>query len=82
MKPNLQPASLDIYDAKYRLRDRDGNPVDTCISDTFSRVARALADVEETGEKRAFWYDRLTLAHAALRAALMIPNIARSTSFR
>lgn len=76
MKPNLQPASLDIYDAKYRLRDRDGNPVDTCISDTFSRVARALADVEETGEKRAFWYDNFywAMENGAIPAGRILSN--------
>ncbi len=76
MKPNLQPASLDIYDAKYRLRDRDGNPVDTCISDTFSRVAYALADVEETGEKRALWYDHFywAMKNGAIPAGRILSN--------
>ena len=76
MKPNLQPASLDIYDAKYRLRDRDGNPVDTCIYDTFSRVAYALADVEETGEKRALWYDHFywAMKNGAIPAGRILSN--------
>ncbi len=43
----IQPASLDIWEAKYRLRARDGTKLDDTIDDTFKRVARALAEVEE-----------------------------------
>jgi len=42
----LQTPSLDIWDSKYRLRDRHGIPVDGCIADTYKRVATALAAVE------------------------------------
>ena len=48
----LQPASYDIWDKKYRLKTNKGLPVDENPEATFRRVARALADVEETGEKR------------------------------
>jgi ribonucleoside-diphosphate reductase alpha chain len=43
----FQPASLDIWEAKYRLRAKDGTKIDETIDDTFKRVARALAEVEE-----------------------------------
>jgi len=43
----LQPASIDIYDKKYRLKTKDGENVDSGIEATFERVARAIADVEE-----------------------------------
>jgi len=43
----FQPASLDIWEAKYRLRAKDGTRIDETIDDTFKRVARALAEVEE-----------------------------------
>ena len=43
----FQPASIDIWEAKYRLRAKDGTKLDETIDDTFKRVARALAEVEE-----------------------------------
>ncbi|MBN1240964.1 MAG: adenosylcobalamin-dependent ribonucleoside-diphosphate reductase [Gammaproteobacteria bacterium] len=42
----LQVASLDIWDTKYRLKTRAGEPVDRDIEATYERVARALAEVE------------------------------------
>jgi ribonucleoside-diphosphate reductase alpha chain len=58
----LQPASWDIWDKKYRLTTKQGEPVDQTIDDTYRRVARALADVEETADKREYWYERFTWA--------------------
>jgi len=43
---NIAPISLQIWDAKYRLKAADGTPVDLTIEDTWRRVARALAAVE------------------------------------
>ena len=40
----LQPASWDIWDKKYRLKTKKGEPVDASIDHTYQRVARALAD--------------------------------------
>lgn len=54
----FQPASLDIWDKKYRLKDHKGNPVDEDIQDTYERVATALADIETTEEKRKYWKGR------------------------
>ncbi|MGB5581186.1 MAG: adenosylcobalamin-dependent ribonucleoside-diphosphate reductase [Woeseia sp.] len=42
----FQPASLDIWKAKYRLTAKDGTAIDKTIDETYKRVARALADVE------------------------------------
>ncbi|MCX7670715.1 MAG: hypothetical protein N2439_11670, partial [Anaerolineae bacterium] len=36
----LQPASYDIWDKKYRLKTKAGEPVDQTIDDTYQRVAR------------------------------------------
>lgn len=58
----LQPASLDIWDKKYRLKTKDGTVVDENVDDTYRRVARALSDVEATPEKKAYWYDRFVWA--------------------
>jgi ribonucleoside-diphosphate reductase alpha chain len=52
----FQEASLDIWDKKYRLKSKTGEIIDHTIDDTYKRVARALADVEETGAKREQWY--------------------------
>ena len=40
-----QPASIDIWDKKYRLKSKDGRAIDEDIDETYRRVARALADV-------------------------------------
>jgi hypothetical protein len=37
----FQPASLDIWDAKYRLAAKDGAKIDATIDDTYKRVAKA-----------------------------------------
>jgi len=57
----MQPASLDIWDKKYRLKAKDGRVVDQTIDDTFKRVARALAEVEAP-EKRAEWEEKFLYA--------------------
>ena len=43
---HIAPISRQIWDAKYRLKDADGTPVDQTVEDTWRRVARALAAVE------------------------------------
>jgi ribonucleoside-diphosphate reductase alpha chain len=58
----MQPASLDIWDKKYRLKSKDGEAIDKIIDDTYKRVARALADVEETTEKKEIWYEKFLAA--------------------
>ena len=72
----IQSTSLDIWDKKYRLKDRNGNPVDRDVQDTYKRVARALADVEKTQELRDKWYDRFVwaLQNGALPAGRIISN--------
>jgi len=52
----FQEASLDIWDKKYRLKSKTGEIIDQDIDDTYKRVARALADVEEGADKRSHWY--------------------------
>jgi ribonucleoside-diphosphate reductase alpha chain len=71
-----QPASLDIWDKKYRLKDRDGLPVDQTIDDTLQRIARALAHIEPTEEKRDYWYGEFmwALQHGAIPAGRIISN--------
>ena len=40
----MQPASLDIWDKKYRLKPKAGEALDADIDGTYQRVAKALAD--------------------------------------
>ena len=72
----LQDASLDIWDKKYRLKRKDGAPVDQSIEQTYERVARALADVEETQALRDHWYGRFltALRRGAIPAGRIISN--------
>jgi ribonucleoside-diphosphate reductase alpha chain len=71
-----QPASQDIWDKKYRLKKKDGKPVDGTMDDTYQRVARALADIEETQELRDRWYEEFlwALRHGAIPAGRIISN--------
>ena len=46
----FQATSLDIWDTKYRLKSKDGTPLDQDIEDTYRRIARALSAVEATHE--------------------------------
>ncbi len=72
----LQPASLDIWDKKYRLKAMSGEVVDETLDDTWQRVARALAEVEEGEEKRAYWYAKFlwALKNGAIPAGRIISN--------
>ena len=58
----FQSASIDIWDKKYRLKTKDGEPIDQDINATYERVARALADVETTKAKRKHWHERFAWA--------------------
>jgi len=71
----FQPASLDIWDKKYRLQDKFGHAVDADIQATYQRVARALAAVEDEG-KREYWFQRFTwaLANGAIPAGRIMSN--------
>lgn len=71
----LQAASEDIWDKKYRLKDKSGEPVDETIDATYRRVARALSEVEEKG-KQDVWYERFlwALRNGAIPAGRIISN--------
>lgn len=57
----IQPVSVDIWDKKYRLKSKQGEFVDQTMDDTYSRVAKALAEVE-TPEKRDYWHEKFLYA--------------------
>lgn len=72
----LQPASEDIWDKKYRLKTKDGTCIDKDVDGTFGRVARALAEVEETDQKREQWFDKFlwALKNGAIPAGRITSN--------
>lgn len=78
----LQPASLDIWDAKYRLKTKDGQGIDANIDATYQRVARALADIE-LPELREHWYEQFlwALYRGAIPAGRIISN-AGATAYK
>jgi ribonucleoside-diphosphate reductase alpha chain len=71
----LQAASEDIWDKKYRLKDKKGQAVDPDIDGTYQRVARALANVEAE-PLREKWYERFlwALRNGAIPAGRIISN--------
>ncbi len=72
----MQSVSLDIWDKKYRLKTKQGDAIDKDIDDTYQRVARALADVETTEEKKTEWYDKFlwALRRGAIPAGRITSN--------
>jgi len=71
----LQGASLDIWDKKYRLKDAQGNAVDKDIDGTYARVARALAEVEDETVRQE-WEQRFVwaLKRGAIPAGRIVSN--------
>ena len=71
----MQSVSLDIWDKKYRLKTKQGEYVDQDMDDSYSRVARALADVEEES-KRAEWHEKFlwALRRGAIPAGRITSN--------
>ncbi|MFC1605677.1 adenosylcobalamin-dependent ribonucleoside-diphosphate reductase [Pseudomonadota bacterium] len=72
----FQDASLDIWDKKYRLKSKTGEIIDETIDDTYKRVARALAEVEESKVKKEEWYKAFlwALRRGAIPAGRIISN--------
>ena len=64
---DIAPISRQIWDAKYRLKEADGTPVDRTIEDSWRRVARALAEIER---EPAVWERRF---YDALRDFRFLP---------
>ncbi|WP_341863897.1 adenosylcobalamin-dependent ribonucleoside-diphosphate reductase [Gymnodinialimonas sp. 57CJ19] len=53
------PIAEQIWDMKYRLKEADGTPLDTSVEDTWRRIARALAEVEDDKQQ---WEDKFYTA--------------------
>ncbi|HIF17155.1 MAG TPA: adenosylcobalamin-dependent ribonucleoside-diphosphate reductase [Cycloclasticus sp.] len=76
----FQSASMDIWDKKYCLKRQDGSAVDANIEETYHRVATAIAEVEETTDKKEYWHDQFVwaLKHGAIPAGRIISNAGAS----
>ena len=44
------PIAEQIWDMKYRLKEADGTPIDASVEDSWARIAKALASVEDDAE--------------------------------
>jgi len=72
----FQSASLDIWDKKYRLKSKQGEDIDASLEDTYARVAKALAEVENTEELQQHWYEEFVwaLQNGAIPAGRIMSN--------
>ena len=72
----FQAASIDVWDQKYRLKNKAGEAVDSSIDETYDRVAASLAEVEATSELRDLWHERFVwaLKHGAIPAGRIVSN--------
>ena len=72
----FQDASQDIWNTKYRLKTKDGTPVDQDMDGTYRRVAHALAKIEATPELREKWEERFlwALRNGAIPAGRITSN--------
>ena len=72
---SLQPASLDIWDSKYRLKTKKGEVLDKDVHATHARVARTLAEVEPE-DIREKWFESFlwALSHGAVPAGRIVSN--------
>ncbi|PLY12094.1 MAG: ribonucleoside-diphosphate reductase, adenosylcobalamin-dependent [Sedimenticola sp.] len=72
----LQEASQDIWDTKYRLKSKNGDPIDQDIDGTYKRVAKALAEIEPTPELQEIWEDKFlwALRNGAIPAGRITSN--------
>ncbi|GJL81628.1 MAG: ribonucleoside-diphosphate reductase [marine bacterium B5-7] len=72
----FQQASLDIWEKKYRLTSKSGEAIDSDITATYRRVARALANAEHDDATREKWFEEFfwALENGAIPAGRIISN--------
>ena len=61
--PKLAPIAEQIWDMKYRLRAPNGEPIDKDVQASWRRVAKALAEAENEGQ-RPHWEEQFYQALA------------------
>lgn len=72
----MQAASFDIWDKKYRLRNKKGEAVDEDINTSYQRVSRSLAEVENK-DQQEHWYQKFlwALKQGAIPAGRIMSNV-------
>ncbi|KAA1173841.1 adenosylcobalamin-dependent ribonucleoside-diphosphate reductase [Marinobacter salinexigens] len=71
----MQEASLDIWNSKYQLKTKTGEPVDKDINATYERVAKALAEVENKSVRTKHMKDFIwALQNGAIPAGRITSN--------
>lgn len=71
----MQDASLDIWSTKYQLKTKSGEAVDQDISQTYARVAKALASVEAESKRAEVMEDfKWALENGVIPAGRIISN--------
>ncbi len=70
-----QETSMEIWGSKYRLTNKHGEPIDVTMDDTFQRVAKALAALENKSTQDK-WYNEFlwALRNGAIPAGRIISN--------
>lgn len=71
----LQETSFNMWDEKYRLKSATGDIIDQDVNATYTRIAKALAMVEDEPRQKASYQDFLwALQHGAIPAGRIIAN--------
>jgi len=71
----MQTTSEDIWDQKYRLKNRNDEPVDQNLTATYMRVAKALSDIEKPELRERCYKDFMwALKQGATPAGRIISN--------
>ncbi|MGQ7275107.1 adenosylcobalamin-dependent ribonucleoside-diphosphate reductase [Marinobacter sp. V034] len=71
----MQDTSLDIWNSKYQLKTKSGDPVDATIEDTYERVARSLSNVEAKAKRDKYFKEFVwALQNGAIPAGRIISN--------
>ena len=71
----MQEASLDIWNSKYQLKTKTGEPVDKDINATYERVATALSQVEAKANRSKYMKEFIwALQHGAIPAGRITSN--------
>ncbi|MFL1404939.1 adenosylcobalamin-dependent ribonucleoside-diphosphate reductase [Marinobacter sp. M1N3S26] len=71
----MQDASLDIWNSKYQLKTKTGEPVDRDIQETYQRVAKALSEVESKAKRDKYMKEFVwALQHGAIPAGRITSN--------
>lgn len=72
---DFQNTSIDIWQTKYQLKSKDGEAIDNTIDETYQRVARAIAEVENEDKQDTVHKDFLwALRHGAIPAGRIMSN--------